>query len=840
MADPVLGYDDEELVAVVVDERNWKGIGISLLVIAAIFSFIGLAIFIMTPKETENDWGRFRVNLTDLLGTHLKPKYFNSSWISGHELVYQNRHGSILLYNAVKNMTSRTLIPSSRISHYVVHNFELSVDSKFVLLEVGRKEINGTEDIQYDLYNVTNANLISLRSVISTFLQSKTHLLNYATWSNHGNSLIFVADNDIYYCSDLESKPIRLTESGKQGVIYNGIPNWYYREFIGLKKALWQCKGEKMILYAVFDDSLVDFNAIKIYGNIYDTTMKFSSGPSIITRRFPKAGRKIPEVSLWVANLNDPISSKRKLREPDTLIGRDKYLAHVHWISKDEVNIIWTLRDHNHSVMLYCSNSMQWSCKQTSLISDSIIRTKNIQNIIISDRNQPSSSPSPPSSSKHFIILPKPDIKLGVHYHIAFYDPKQTYPNSIGNFITHGKYDVTNLLAYDSDQQIIYFQATGLNGRTHRRHIYSARTQSYHETSPSLVCHTCKLDPNCGYYDAIFSDNIEYYVLRCLGPRKIIAEIRATSNHSKIFNIDENKDFHAALMDKRMPQETFLSLPIDNDSRKLNIKVLIPPPRRHLEVLREDEEEEEIIKYPLIIESFPMIDGSITEKYDLHWGHYLSSSKEFLYAQLEIQESPTIDGLPGTAHPINSINNGRDSLWSKINYDHQIAIVDLLDKVLGNVDRRRIAIWGSTSAAFTALTTLAQDKESTISCAIAFSPIINWRLMDAFTAEYLFGDPIAHEYTSNYELNNLILKADHLTEKRFLVVHGTADDVVHIQHTMLFTRACIKEATDGNLNYQIQLYPDEDHKLSRSKLHFLKLADNFLQKCFLAALAQES
>lgn len=36
---------------VVVDERNWKGIIISLLVIITILSFIGLAIFILTPSK---------------------------------------------------------------------------------------------------------------------------------------------------------------------------------------------------------------------------------------------------------------------------------------------------------------------------------------------------------------------------------------------------------------------------------------------------------------------------------------------------------------------------------------------------------------------------------------------------------------------------------------------------------------------------------------------------------------------------------------------------------------------------------------------------------------------
>lgn len=49
---------------------------------------------------------------------------------------------------------------------------------------------------------------------------------------------------------------------------------------------------------------------------------------------------------------------------------------------------------------------------------------------------------------------------------------------------------------------------------------------------------------------------------------------------------------------------------------------------------------------------------------------------------------------------------------------------------------------------------------------------------------------------------------------------------------MLLTKSLIKETIKGTINYQIQIYPDDDHLLSHSKLHFLLLIETYLQKCF--------
>ena len=34
-------------------------------------------------EKNDEDWARFRINITDIIGPKLRPNYFNGSWISG-------------------------------------------------------------------------------------------------------------------------------------------------------------------------------------------------------------------------------------------------------------------------------------------------------------------------------------------------------------------------------------------------------------------------------------------------------------------------------------------------------------------------------------------------------------------------------------------------------------------------------------------------------------------------------------------------------------------------------------------------------------------------------------
>ncbi len=63
-----------------------------------------------------------------------------------------------------------------------------------------------------------------------------------AQWSPSGHSLAFVHQNDLYYveaAAEVGQKLKRLTSSGKEGLVYNGVTDWLYEG----KKNLWKYRS---------------------------------------------------------------------------------------------------------------------------------------------------------------------------------------------------------------------------------------------------------------------------------------------------------------------------------------------------------------------------------------------------------------------------------------------------------------------------------------------------------------------------------------------------------------------------------------------------------------------
>lgn len=90
----------QELVASSPSERNWRGIFIALLVIAAVLGLIGFSIFLLSPDiEGPRVKGR-RLTLPDIVGDRLQWRPFNGTWLDGEELVYRDRSGGLSVFGA--------------------------------------------------------------------------------------------------------------------------------------------------------------------------------------------------------------------------------------------------------------------------------------------------------------------------------------------------------------------------------------------------------------------------------------------------------------------------------------------------------------------------------------------------------------------------------------------------------------------------------------------------------------------------------------------------------------------------------------------------------------------
>lgn len=70
-------------MAISPERRNWRGIFIALLVIAAVFSLIIFSIFLLSPEDEGLRIRGRRMLPSDILGRSLQWKPFNGTWSNG-------------------------------------------------------------------------------------------------------------------------------------------------------------------------------------------------------------------------------------------------------------------------------------------------------------------------------------------------------------------------------------------------------------------------------------------------------------------------------------------------------------------------------------------------------------------------------------------------------------------------------------------------------------------------------------------------------------------------------------------------------------------------------------
>ena len=108
--------------------------------------------------------------------------------------------------------------------------------------------------------------------------------------------------------------------------------------------------------------------------------------------------------------------------------------------------------------------------------------------------------------------------------------------------------------------------------------------------------------------------------------------------------------------------------------------------------------------------------------------------------------------------------------------------------------------------------------------AIAVAPVTSWRFYDTVYTERYMTTP--QENASGYDENSPITHADKLKGK-YLLVHGSGDDNVHVQNTMRMVNALV----ENNKQFDLFIYPDRAHGIYKGKntrLHLFTKLTNFV------------
>ncbi|XP_054168170.1 inactive dipeptidyl peptidase 10-like [Oppia nitens] len=412
-----------------------------------------------------------------------------------------------------------------------------------------------------------------------------------------------------------------------------------------------------------------------------------------------------------------------------------------------------------------------------------------------------------------FTISLKPDSQLGRYYHISYF---RLYHNFIDKFITIGKYDVTKLLFFDKSTQILYFQAINKSIKAENPNI-ELREQHIYRVNVSdrdVQCMTCRLTfTDCHYFEAFFSLNAHYYVIQCLGPNVPKVYLLKLDQQNNSFEWEGNEGLQNKLTHK-LDIKHHIYVVNTSNNKKIYIKLLVPP----------EFDDEVVDKYPLIIEANDDETQVLSGKHTIDWAHYLVTKHHYIYGWIESNND-------NFRHK--KINNNYES-FNENTDKYRIAIKHIKDDKRF-INPHKMCIWGKSIDAFVAISSLASSD--ILNCAVLVSPVLNWKLMDVVTYEYLFNIWQSYEAINFDNKLNLINKIEKLITKHILIIHGSADEKASIQHSMQFIKQLISKYTDNDSFgfeplLQFQIYPDEDNSLSTIRHHFYQRIHLFFEYIF--------
>lgn len=160
-----------------------------------------------------------------------------------------------------------------------------------------------------------------------------------------------------------------------------------------------------------------------------------------------------------------------------------------------------------------------------------------------------------------------------------------------------------------------------------------------------------------------------------------------------------------------------------------------------------------------------------------------------------------------------------------------IGTVEIKDQMTGikfltdlpYVDANRIGVHGWSYGGYMA-TALILKQPETFKVAVAGAPVIDWAMYEVMYGERYMDTP--SENPEGYKNANLINYVNNLKGK-LLLIHGSSDDTVVLQHTLRF----IQECNHNNIQVDYYLYPGHAHAVrGKDRLHLdTKISNYFIE-----------
>ncbi|WP_417942763.1 S9 family peptidase [Flavobacterium sp. RS13.1] len=489
--------------------------------------------------------------------------------------------------------------------------------------------------------------------------------------------------------------------------------------------------------------------------------------PTIETFKYPKAGEKNSEVSLHIFDIDGNSTKKVDLAKYN-----DFYIARLQWTNDNNVLSAQVLNRHQDNLDLLFIDG-------ATAVAKVVLNEKDKAYVDVTDNLTFLKDNS-------FIWTSEKD---GFN-HIYLYDKT----GKLKNQVTKGNWEVTSYYGFDEKTKTIFYQSTE-NGSINRA-VYRISLDGKNKTPLAAKVGTsaATFSPNFQYFITTFSSNLQ--------PTTYTLNEAKTGKEIQV--IEDNKALAAKLEAYNLPKKEFFVLKTAKGN-ELNAWILKP------------KDFDPSKKYPVFMYQYS---GPGSQQVNNDW----NNTDDYWFLSLTQQGYivACVDGR-GTGFKGADFKKVTQLQLGKYEVEDQIDAA----KVIGAypyVDASRIGIFGWSYGGFMASNCIFQGAD-VFKMAIAVAPVTNWRFYDSVYTERYMQTP--QENASGYDNNSPINHVNKLKGK-FLLIHGSGDDNVHVQNSMQMMEALIQ----ANKQFDSQIYPDKNHGIygGKTRIQLYNKMTNFIKE----------
>ncbi len=478
--------------------------------------------------------------------------------------------------------------------------------------------------------------------------------------------------------------------------------------------------------------------------------------------KYPKAGEANAKVSLHIYDLDAATAREVPL-------GEAYYIPRIQWMHHPDHLSVQTLNRHQNRLTLHKVDASNLGVSVLLEESDDayVDVTDNLT-FLPDDR---------------FIWTSEKDGYNHIYLHDT--DGSQQYQ------LTSGPWEVTSYYGYDPENRRIFYQSSEQGSIN--RDVYSVSDRGKRKK---------RLSTGNGTNSASFSADFSYFINTFSNVQTPpVYTLHRASDGELVRELKHNRGLLETLEGYEMAPKEFSTLQVNGN--ELNMWMVKPP------------DFDPAKEYPLFMFQYS---GPGSQQVANRWygsndyWHQMLASKGYVIACVDGRGT----GLKGRDFKkVTQLELGKYEVEDQIEAARQLS-------ALPYIDAQRTGIWGWSYGGFMASNCILKGND-VFEMAIAVAPVTSWRFYDTIYTERYMQTP--QENPKGYDENSPLQFADQL-KGAFLLVHGSADDNVHVQNSMRLVEALVQ----ANKPFDWAIYPDKNHGIygGNTRLHLYSKMTRFV------------